>query len=377
MEDVKHRHEEMLRNADERIREEKMVQEKLRAEIMTNQTQIAGLTQMLEQAQAVQSASAEKDDKSKALEDKFNKLKEVYQKLREEHIGLLRQKADVDKRLSNADITKNDAVKSKEIMEKKLEDVLTQISSMKETAAASEGEQSKQIHNLTATNISLSSKLTEVETELRMKEDRMQVLEAQAEANAAELDKLRLAGSDADQNKHNLECEIVELTTQNKTLTSANQSQTEMLERLQAKVREQAAAADKRREVAVRLVDGVKTVEDIESVTSSGYSLTDLCRRMLSDNDIGDPVMAGHHAALLWTLGRGVTNTCPDIDLGLRLTRSCDLVLKEAREWAESPGCSNERMRSAVTEVNSVASEVLRTLGKETDLAELVASEIR
>ena len=48
MEDVKLRHEALLRNADERIREEKMAQEKLKAEIVTNQTQITGLTQMLQ-----------------------------------------------------------------------------------------------------------------------------------------------------------------------------------------------------------------------------------------------------------------------------------------------------------------------------------------
>ena len=42
-----------MRSADERIREEKMVQEKLRAEIVSNQTQISGLTQMLQEAQVI------------------------------------------------------------------------------------------------------------------------------------------------------------------------------------------------------------------------------------------------------------------------------------------------------------------------------------
>ena len=53
LEDLKHRHEGMMRSADERIREEKMVQEKLRAEIVSNQTQISGLTQMLQEAQVI------------------------------------------------------------------------------------------------------------------------------------------------------------------------------------------------------------------------------------------------------------------------------------------------------------------------------------
>ena len=73
LEEVKVRHEAMLRAADERIREERAAAEKLRAEIGSNQTQISGLTAMLQEAQAVQSASAEKDDKSRTLEDSASK----------------------------------------------------------------------------------------------------------------------------------------------------------------------------------------------------------------------------------------------------------------------------------------------------------------
>ena len=113
------------------------------------------------------------------MEDKFTKLKEVYQKLREEHISLLRQKADVDKRLSNADITKNDALKSKDIMEKKLEELLLQITSLKDAASLSETEQSKQVHNLQALNISLSSKLTDFENDVRQKDEKIETLEKQ------------------------------------------------------------------------------------------------------------------------------------------------------------------------------------------------------
>ena len=324
----------------------------------------------------MQSASAEKDDKSKALEDKFNKLKEVYQKLREEHISLLRQKADVDKKLSSADITKNDAVKSREMMEKKLEDVLTQITVMKETAAASEGEQSKQVHNLQATNISLSSKLTDMEEEVREMQEKMEMLEAQTESKDVELNQLRLAASSADQNKHNLEYEIVELTSENKTLQNTNDSNAALIQELKNDVAAKTAEADQRRVVGVGVVDGVKTVEDIESLTSSGYSLTDVCSRLSTVTSTNDPVLTAHLAALVWGLGRGVTNTCPDIDLGLQLTSSCELVLKEAREWLETPGCSDERLMQAVNQVNNLGQEVLRTLGKEADLADLVASEI-
>merc|ERR1719245_2052828 len=44
--------------------------------------------------------------------------------------------------------------------------------------------------------------------------------------------------------------------------------------------------------------------------------------------------------------------------------------------WLETPGCSIERLMQAVNQVNNLGQEVLRTLGKEADLADLVASEI-
>ena len=51
------------------------------------------------------------EKKAKGWEDKFVKLKEVYQKLREEHIALIRQKADADKKLSVAEAAVKDSTK--------------------------------------------------------------------------------------------------------------------------------------------------------------------------------------------------------------------------------------------------------------------------
>ena len=396
LEEVKVRHESMLRTADERIREERAAAEKLRAEIGSNQTQISGLTAMLQEAQAVQSASAEKDDKSRTLEDKFTKLKEVYQKLREEHIALLRQKADVDKRLSSADISKTEALKSKEIMERKLEDVLKQITTMKEGAAVSENEQSKQIHNLQASNISMSSKMTDLENDVRQKEEKIKTLESQIIDWEKEWSQTKLAAADVEQNKHNLEYEIVELTTQNKELKSTNEGNTAVIEQLKdqlsstsitlgtsaAKVEElenmRSNDDTKRRTAAVGVLENIRTVEDIESVTASGYSLLDVCGRLQGGQvqDWADPLLVAHNAALVWGLARGVTNTCPDIDLGLKLSHSCEVLVKEAREYVETPGGSEDRVVAAAGEVAGHGQEVLRTLGQETDLAELVAVEI-
>ena len=48
LEDVRARQEGMLRTAEDRMREERSLQDRLRAEILTNQTQITGLTAMLQ-----------------------------------------------------------------------------------------------------------------------------------------------------------------------------------------------------------------------------------------------------------------------------------------------------------------------------------------
>ena len=48
LEEGRARQEGMMRTAEDRMREERSVQDKLRAEIITNQTQIAGLTTMLQ-----------------------------------------------------------------------------------------------------------------------------------------------------------------------------------------------------------------------------------------------------------------------------------------------------------------------------------------
>ena len=48
LEEVRARQEGMMRTTEDRMREERSVQDKLRAEIITNQTQIAGLTTMLQ-----------------------------------------------------------------------------------------------------------------------------------------------------------------------------------------------------------------------------------------------------------------------------------------------------------------------------------------
>ena len=415
LEDGKARHEELLRSADERLREERLVQDKLRGEIVSNQAEMAGLTQLLQEAQAVQQSVSERDDKNKSLEEKFRKLKDVYQKLREEHIALLRQKADVDKKLSNADITKADALKSKEIMEKQLAEVLTQVSAMKETAALSENEQSKQIHNLQATNISLTTKLADLENDSRQKEEAALTLEKELQDRDTELAQLKVINSDAGQNKHNLECEVAELTARTRELQQSHQGDAEIIQELKNQLENQTEAlavkvatikdlTEKRatsdagrRERSVAVLEAVRRLEDVESLTCSGQTLLDVCSSLRRDVRADqDPVLLSHHAALVWVScvslsslscppnshlslqihGRGLANTCPSIDTGAALCHTTDLVMKECRELVETPASSSDGLLTAMDQVELSCREALKSLGQETDLADLVALEI-
>ncbi|BES95679.1 Huntingtin interacting protein [Nesidiocoris tenuis] len=72
-----------------------------------------------EVAVAAQHQDAEK--RAKAIDEKFQKLKEVYTKLREEHINLIRQKADVDKQLTNLKSLEADANEKAKLQELALE----------------------------------------------------------------------------------------------------------------------------------------------------------------------------------------------------------------------------------------------------------------
>ena len=144
----------------------------------------------------------------------------------------------------------------------------------------------------------MSSKMTDLENDARQKEEKIKTLESQITDWEKEWSQTKLAAADVEQNKHNLEYEIVELTTQNKELKSTNEGNTAVIEQLKeqlsstpitlgisaAKVEdlENLRSNDdtKRRTAAVGVLENIRTVEDIESVTASGYSLLDVCGRL-------------------------------------------------------------------------------------------------
>ena len=71
------------------------------------------------------------EKRTKGSEERFAKLKEVYQKLRDEHITLLRQKADADKKL----VLSNTALEQSNKMTSELQDSVEQAkASLKEVS---------------------------------------------------------------------------------------------------------------------------------------------------------------------------------------------------------------------------------------------------
>merc|ERR1719429_330358 len=150
--------------------------DRLKAEVETNLSTITALTGMVEEAQAMQGG---KEDKNKTLEEKFLKLKEVYQKLRE--------KAEVDKRASAAEIGKTEAVRAREAVEGRVEEMLTQLASVRSQAEEGEQEVKERLHNLQASNASMQAKLQQGEEERKEKEESLILLQeklARAEAEA-------------------------------------------------------------------------------------------------------------------------------------------------------------------------------------------------
>ncbi|XP_044732673.1 huntingtin-interacting protein 1 isoform X2 [Chrysoperla carnea] len=72
----------------------------LETELATRESELTQERQLKEDLfQQASAAVQNQDTEQKTKEEKFNKLKDVYTKLREEHIQLIRQKAEVDKKL--------------------------------------------------------------------------------------------------------------------------------------------------------------------------------------------------------------------------------------------------------------------------------------
>merc|ERR1719309_1409415 len=292
------------------------------------------------------------------MEEKFGKLKEVYQKLREEHINLLRLKADVDKQLATSNISKNEAVQSKERMEKEVEGMLTQISSAKEILAKGSQEQETQIHNLQASLMSTQAKLMEAENEARQKEETCFTMEKQLHERDNQILQLKLKGSDAEQNKNNLEMELNELNSEVNALKRSSQEQESSVEELKAQIETRTEELRVKTsdlsamqetaergyicaiEAAVAMMENIKHVEDVESVACSSFSLTYQSHH-LSDllttpwpNDqakqVGLISQLGDSVSLVWEFSKGVSGSCPDIDLGSQLSAAADSLIKES-----------------------------------------------
>nr|CAH0102529.1 unnamed protein product [Daphnia galeata] len=94
-----------LLNLEMRLSEKENEIEEAQKDKEDIERKLSEAAQSAQMGSVVQLQLDEMGKRAKGWEDKFVKLKDVYQKLRDEHIKLLRQKAEVDKKLSTANVS--------------------------------------------------------------------------------------------------------------------------------------------------------------------------------------------------------------------------------------------------------------------------------
>ena len=393
-EDVRASLEQRLHLTEERVREQEAMVDRLKAEVETNLSTITALTGMVEEAQAMQGG---KEDKNKTLEEKFLKLKEVYQKLREEHITLLRQKAEVDKRASAAEIGKTEAVRAREAVEGRVEEMLTQLASVRSQAEEGEQEVKERLHNLQASNASMQAKLQQGEEERKEKEESLILLQEKLARAEAEVEAMRNSVEEGKQNKSNLEMEMIEVSSKLKEAEVVRKGQEEVINELKCQVennqelltaknsalRDLASEKEERRrreeEAGANMVRQLQALEESESVTVSCYSLLHLVRELKEEKtDWSSSLQIGHNASLVWFLARGTANTCPDTDLAQALGQQAEAVVSSCKAMmtaGEELGRGD--VSASLVKLEELANKVLVSLGQEVDLGDLVAQEMQ
>jgi len=406
LEDEKRRVENMFSDAQDRVNYERSISERLQAEVGAAQTELAALTAMVREQQQMQ-----EQDKSRSIEEKFNKLKEVYQKLREEHIALLRKKAEVDKQLAGSNISRDEALSTKDSLEKKMKEMVDKLTVAKAELSDSKQEQDIQIHNMQASLASLQSKVSAGEDTIRSREDKEREVETRLLEIETELTNTKLKLSDAEQNKHNLEEEIVDLTWKLKQLETSGEEANLKMEEYALSARSQAQQLTdlgselnlcRKKEVdcllsslrtAVGMLEAVTAVEDIDSISCSVQTLKTVCQRCCdllnqdwpnqTDLQISVINRLCHGMCLGWGLSRGVANTSPDIELTTGLIDKADTLRRDGiRFFAGLMESSNPNSSEVggllrlLEDLVRLSDQVGMKLGEEVDLADLVSLEI-
>jgi len=410
LEDEKRRLELVLGEAHDAISVERSASQRLRAELGAAQAEQSALTAMVNQQQQLQ-----EQDKNKGIEEKFNKLKEVYQKLREEHINLLRKKAEVDKLLASANISKQEALTKQEDMQAKVEDTMRKMNVARAELSDNKDEQEIQVHNMQASLATIMSKLNAAQQDAKTREDREKELEGQVMQLESDLVNAKLKLSSAQENKHNVEEEMVDLTTQLKTA----ESQVEELRLYQEELtgsdgrRQQELAAAQQLldlykkneencftagvDIAMSIVDNDTSREDMQSTAAMIEMLSSTCSSTVAALDKSWPEQTWQQIMLLnemsraislaWGLARGVANSgqCTDIDLSSSLMDEADVLRSEATlclvavKNRSSPNIIKDKMDSIsciLKKLQSQGERIAHSLEEEKDLADLVAMEI-
>lgn len=248
-----------------------------------------------------------------------------------------------------------------------------------------------------------------------MKEDREKELQLSVINLETDIVNLKLKLSSAEENKHNVEEEMVDLTTQLKSAEHAleqnnlNNQQSQADQKL--KIEELTLCKQELEmyrenemtcfsagiECALQILQNVTSREDMESTASMIDMLSKCCSETRDTLQQAWPHQTWHQIklanemcraiSLVWGLARGVANsgTCTDIDLCSSLMDSADLLRSEATlclvavKNKDSVDSIKEKLDVVVkilTQLKTEGDKVGASLETDDDLADLLAQEI-
>ncbi|KAK9708515.1 I/LWEQ domain [Popillia japonica] len=276
----------------------------LETELATKDSELVQERQIKEDLFHQASAVAQtQDSEQKARDEKFNKIKDLYVKLREEHIQLLRQKADIEKKLNVGYKKVEDLEMINSQLEIQFRELQTEHSLQTEKVQQSSAEQIDELNTLRK-----DKELFHMETEVLKKS----VEDAFREKNAIN-ESLRIAVISDLQNELKL------LTAQNVSdvKTVVNKSLSEGKSVISNAIHEvdnpALAAVSCSPDYFKSLTDGcLETLEDARTVSYTQPS-----------EIVSIAIKLSHRHATFLLQGRATSNSSPDITFGEKMADEC------------------------------------------------------
>ncbi|GJQ85262.1 putative actin binding protein [Trypoxylus dichotomus] len=292
----------------------------LETELATKDSELVQERQIKEDLFNQASAVAQSQDSEQKMRDeKFNKIKDLYVKLREEHIQLLRQKADIEKKL-NVGYKKVQELESENVqMEAQMKEL-----KLEHTLESEKIQQSSASQNMELEMLRKDKELFNMETEV-LKKTVEDAFRKEKEINES----LKLVVTE----KENLNTEVAllsgrigELQEELKLLTAQNVSDVKGIV---------AKSVSESKDIINNAIHEVENPALSAVTCSPDYfkSLSYGCLESLQEINgvsytqpseiIRTSIRLSHRSATFLLQGRATSNSSPDITFGERMTEEC------------------------------------------------------